>query len=547
MTNGDESHSKRLTERARLLLARIEVMPDAREDLLEQAYELAKEMKSARAMAELGHLTDRLRLHQGLDPLVHTLQAQALVDLGMPAAARDLLGSVSRAFVLDTDAWREFQGLKGRVNKQIFIDSPDKASPIAVGALAAAIKAYQAAFERDPDHSWWHGINVVALLARARRMGRRIASSLEPAEVAAQVCAALDRVPTQKRDAWWHATYAEAELARLDPDGFARHLKDFLEEPKTDAFALKSFLRQLTEIWDLEHDARVANGGALIGLLRAELLSRENVVVKVPVGDIPSPPATADVEGALEKTFGQNAPIQLRWWELGLTRARAVAALYGPDRAGFEKRWGTGFLVAARTAGTQEPGRPYLLTNAHVLGDPEAGIKTPDAATIRFEGHDPGKAYRVASIVWTSAPNRHDATLLELEPPPTEITPIPLFPTLPRPGARLYVIGHAYGDELAFSFQDNDLLDHEGPPCQVFRRPPAILVHYRTPTEEGNSGSPVFLERQWLAVALHHSGLEAGMYKLNGKPDKYSANEGIALSSISDALTAERNIELVFE
>jgi hypothetical protein len=61
-------------------------------------------------------------------------------------------------------------------------------------------------------------------------------------------------------------------------------------------------------------------------------------------------------------------------------------------------------------------------------------------------------------------------------------------------------------------------LDHEGPPCQVLRRPPAILVHYRTPTEEGNSGSPVFLEPQWLAVALHHSGLEAGMYKLNGKP-----------------------------
>jgi Trypsin-like peptidase domain/MAP3K TRAFs-binding domain len=546
MANADESHSKRLAERARLLLARIELMPDARDDLFEQAYELAEEMKSARAMPELGHLTDRLRLYPGVDPLVHTLQAQALVDLGMPAAARDLLASVSRAFVPDTNAWREFQGLKGRVNKQIFIDSPDKTAPMAIAALIAAIKAYQAAFERDPNNSWWHGINVVALLAKARRMGRRIASSLEPAEVAAGVCAALDRVPAEKRDVWWHATYAEAELARLDLDRFVRHLKSFIEVSKTNAFALNSFLRQLTEIWDLEHDARVPDGGALIGLLRAELLSRENIVVKVPVGEIPSAPATADVAGALQKTFGQNAPIQLRWWELGRTRARAVAALYGPDRAGFEKRWGTGFLVHARAAGTQEAAKPYLLTNAHVLGDPEAGIRAPEAATIRFEGHDPGKVHRVASIVWTSAPTRLDATLLELDPPPSEIEPIPLFRTLPRPGARLYVIGHAYGDELAFSFQDNDLLDHEGPPCQVLRRPPAILVHYRTPTEEGNSGSPVFLETQWLAIALHHSGLEAGMYKLNGKPGKYSANEGIALSSISDALTDERAIELIF-
>src|SRR5262249_58948845 len=84
---------------------------------------------------------------------------------------------------------------------------------------------------------------------------------------------------------------------------------------------------------------------------------------------------------------------------------------------------------------------------------------------------------------------------------------------------KTYIIGHPGGRGLSLSLHDNLLLDHESP-----------FVHYRTPTEEGNSGSPVF-NSQWDLIALHHAGLSQ-MRKLNGKEGTYEANEGIWIQAI---------------
>jgi V8-like Glu-specific endopeptidase len=59
-------------------------------------------------------------------------------------------------------------------------------------------------------------------------------------------------------------------------------------------------------------------------------------------------------------------------------------------------------------------------------------------------------------------------------------------------------------------------------------------VHYRTPTEPGNSGSPVF-DDLWRLVALHHAG-KSDMRKLNGKPGTYEANEGINILAIVEEI-----------
>jgi Trypsin-like peptidase domain len=155
----------------------------------------------------------------------------------------------------------------------------------------------------------------------------------------------------------------------------------------------------------------------------------------------------------------------------------------------------------------------------------------------------------VAEILWTSPVGRHDATLLQLDPPvPQDIRPLPAISELPDPGsaAQLFIIGHPLGDELSFSFQDNRLLDHDGPPSTGPRRSGVALLHYRTPTEPGNSGSPVLVEERWRAVALHHAGT-ASMRQLNGKTGTYEANEGIGLASIAAALLAEKGHRLLLD
>ena len=68
---------------------------------------------------------------------------------------------------------------------------------------------------------------------------------------------------------------------------------------------------------------------------------------------------------------------------------------------------------------------------------------------------------------------------------------------------RIYVIGHPKGGELSFSFQDNTLIALND-----------RLLHYRSPTDPGSSGSPLFNEH-WELIGLHHAGSNT-MSKLDG-------------------------------
>ena len=214
----------------------------------------------------------------------------------------------------------------------------------------------------------------------------------------------------------------------------------------------------------------------------------------------------------------------------------------GAIRARLGQRVGTGFLVRARDLGREPPDELLVLTNFHVVNEHGAspGIRPVDAEVV-FEAVDGNRAYLVESIVWSSSEARHDASLLRLAETVTGIAPLPIARVLPvvTDNPRVYVIGHPGGRELAFSFQDNELLDHEGPPSGVPHIPGVSRVHYRAPTEGGSSGSPVFNSRLWQVIALHHKGGKTGIQRLNGKEGTYAANEGVSMASILAAMREE--------
>jgi hypothetical protein len=229
-----------------------------------------------------------------------------------------------------------------------------------------------------------------------------------------------------------------------------------------------------------------------------------------------------------------------RWWKLGLDRALAVASI----RLRLGSRVGTGFLVRAADLGL-EPGEELLvLTNFHVVNEHGAapGVKPEDAEVV-FEAADPDRVYSLERILWSSPIERHDATLLRPQTPVTGVTPLPMAKSLPvlERTARVYIVGHPGGRDLAFSFQDNELLDHEGPTAGKPQIPGVCRVHYRAPTEGGSSGSPVFNARLWEVIALHHKGGKIGMPKLNGLPGEYAANEGIGVQCIRDAIMSSQS------
>jgi hypothetical protein len=527
---------------------------DATGDLA-AAGKLAKDARSKTWYDELGVITDRMRFYDPGDVQNIVFSAQSLVNRGMPFAARDLLRAARPTAQEGEKPWYELQGLLGRCAKQIFLDTPDRSSVRARPYLEEAIAAYRAAYDKDPAKAYWHGGNIAALLTISRSLGGPATPETDPVTFSKGLKQVLVKVSAVE-DLWWHATCVEAELGARNWSAAAERLKSFLDvaQKTGEAFPVESHLRQLTDVWALEGSRSPPMVSAMLALLRAQLLNWDEAAAPIQVSaaevasDIPATAGLQESRDDLQKTFGDSAPLSINWWNLGNSRARSVAAICAPNEVGRPARMGTGFLVGLRNTGGGGDAGFFVLTNAHVLGDPAlAAIPSINGASVRFEGHDPEVMFSIKRIVWTSPVSQHDATLLEIEKCPADIKPIPVSRELPEATSRsrLYVIGHPRGNELAFSFQDNRLLDHEGPRAGRPRQPGVVLVHYSTPTEAGSSGSPVFVQSEWKAIALHHSG-SVQTRQLNGKAGTYKANEGISLACISDALAHSKGLEFCF-
>ncbi len=522
-----------LKDRAERSLKRLAGLCDA--DEVSAAKRLVEDLRNVREYDAMGRLCEAVSRRDPKDPKNRRLYAQYLIDTGKATAAVDLLQPVARRLPKTHPEFAEATGLLGRAHKQVFFDAADKTSKPARDALKKAIAAYRKPFEVSRANTW-HGVNLLALVSRARRIGLRVAADLQPADVARAVIDTLESTPADRRDEWTLPTLAEASLGLGDWDAVERAVKNYAAAEDAKAFQVASTLRQFTEVWDLEHaDDR---GRGLVNILRARLTELPGGGVELDARDVrrlraqPSPEA-----GQLEAVLGTHGPETFAWWKTGLDRAVSVAAI----RQRLGGRIGSGFLVRAGDLGLDPADELVAVTNFHVVNEHgvSPGIR-PEEAEVAFEASESAQTIGVDAILWSSPPDRHDASILRLAAPVAGVRPIPLARALPivEDTARVYVIGHPGGRELAFSFQDNDLLDHEGPPSGAPQIPNIWRVHYRAPTEGGSSGSPVFNSRLWQVIALHHKGGRLGMPRLNGKTGTYAANEGIAIENIKQAIAA---------
>lgn len=476
-------------------------------------------LRQSRRYQELELVADAALAHGPDVPAVRRHYAQALVDGGHPAVALRLFTELAGDETASRVDRIEARGGIGRCYKEMFLACTE--SDRGRRFLSRSLEAYLAAYLEDPDIYTWHGINAVSLLARAARDGIQLPSgSPRAAALADDILRTADSDPVP--DMFTEVTACEAAIALGRYDEAVERAEAFIETTP-EMFPVATFLRQLQKVW--QFDTTTSPGDDLLPVLRSALLRVNGGQVTVASTDLRAARLADEFGGGrLEAILGRDRYLSLSWYRTGLKRCRAVARIQTAD----EQAVGTGFLVAGPDL---HPDLPPLVvvTNGHVV--PED--LDPGHAHVAFHGldEDPGRQarFRVAQQWWyqPSADRGLDTTILELDGYPQDVVPTPLakgLPPRPLSHRRAYVIGHPGGSaQPQFSLQDNILLDYDH-----------RVLHYRSPTAGGSSGSPVS-DEEWRLIGLHHAG-GTGMPQLNNAGGTYAANEGITIDAIRGGL-----------
>lgn len=447
--------------------------------------------------------------------------AQGLIEDGYLDDAERVLNEIVEDQMTMSGELMEARGLIGRVYKQRYINNSNASSEEKAANLRRVLELYYEAYRVNPPKNLWHGINVVALTARARRDGLSIAGMPDELALAREILTTIEEMESQSTgelNAYDEATRMEAYIALGQyPEADVSALR-YVDSVDADAFEIKSTIRQLEEVWQLNYDK--PPGNHLLPLLKAAQLSKEGGFSnREPEKVANEAKAVGLAANDLEALFGTARTVTLKWYKLGLEQCNSVARIEGFD----ERGRGTGWLVKASDFFPDREG-VLLLTNEHVISsNPKHPVKAllPGDAQANFQVM--GERLQVKEIVWSSPYTDLDATFVTLDGVP-KAQPLVLHDAAVEmssdPAPRVYVIGHPMGRDIEFSIQDNHLLA-----CNE------TLLHYRTPTEPGNSGSPVFESERWRVVALHHGG-GSNVPRLDGVDGTYEANEGIAIRAI---------------
>lgn len=216
----------------------------------------------------------------------------------------------------------------------------------------------------------------------------------------------------------------------------------------------------------------------------------------------------ADISQHFEKISGGADFLPARFLYRGAEAAASVCRINLPG--GF----GTGFLVSTTS---------FIMTNNHVIADKEEAREA--VAEFQFEEGE-------ASLTVNLNPDRYFVTSKELDftivgcddPALADFQPIRLLrnPSTVTRGEKVNIVQHPRGRPKEVALHNNDVL-----------RVKDKVVWYKTDTEPGSSGSPVF-NNAWDLVALHHAGwVENGV----------TTNEGVRMAAIVSHLMARQHSE----
>ncbi|MFE2021491.1 trypsin-like serine peptidase [Streptomyces sp. NPDC059499] len=289
----------------------------------------------------------------------------------------------------------------------------------------------------------------------------------------------------------------------------------------------------------MEAGTKYPDSQASIAARAGRLLDRGGVAPSAAVAGIHA--EALEMPDAYERIIGASNDMQAWSFLPRGTRAASAVARITLRHNGRELPHGTGFLVSPR----------LLLTNQHVFPDEDFTRRcflefnaqvtvdnTPDTA-LRLE-LDPATFF--------TADEHLDYALVAVNPTGDGHLAGDVFGwhRLSRQlgklviGEPVNIIGHPNGRLKEIALRDNAL--------QIRLED---FLQYRTDSEPGNSGSPVFND-QWEVVALHHSGVprldaqgrvlrKDGQVWQPGDDDdtvEYVSNEGVRISSILKHLAA---------
>lgn len=485
-------------------------------------------LRGKRYFEHMQQVADAL-IQNGQDaPTVRRQYAQSQIDQGNLTAAISTLEDLERDTAADgaspdPNENAEARGLLGRAYKDLYLCASNPKLSRNRRHLETAIAYYQGVYKGDPSRIW-HGINSVALIRRAAAdeveletiAGPKLAADSMATEILAGI---TEKHLDKKADTWDFATAVEACVGLGKRDEALEWLARYLDSDYTDAFELGSTYRQLTGVWKLE--AGEPPGDKILPALKGALLRRQGSDLEISVAEAAREKLsdfTADA--GLEKVFGSDSFQNVRWLQTCMRRAASVVRIENK----FGDPVGTGFVVRGGDLKPELGDELLILTNAHVISaDPGISISIrPEQAVLDFELWENGDQPEFAvEQLWSSPFQELDATLVRPTPVLVGVEPMPMTDLLPLADGkeRAYIIGHPQGRRLSFSIHDNYLLDYD-----------ERLLHYRSPTEPGSSGSPVF-NADWELIGLHHKGL-ANMQRLHGKEGTYPANEGIWIQAI---------------